>query len=147
MFRPFERRLPRRGVVKPWIERYKRESSKGAKVLRENSATAPSPLDRHLGRRLLAGWIRLVRRSAIAVLALALLLTAGAAQVTITHIGINTNTTDMLSEALPFRRYDRALNKAFPQLWDTLIVVVEAATPDLAEGGARRLAAALAARP
>jgi hypothetical protein len=147
MFRQFERRRPGRGVVKPWIERYKRESSKGAKVLRENSATAPSSLDRHPGRRLLAGWIRLVRRSAIAVLALALLLTAGAAQFTITHIGINTNTTDMLSEELPFRRYDRALNKAFPQLWDTLIVVVEAATPDLADSGAQRLAAALAARP
>jgi len=81
------------------------------------------------------------------VLALALLLTVGAAQFTITHIGINTNTTDMLSEELPFRRYDRALNKAFPQLWDTLIVVVEAATPDLADSGAQRLAAALAARP
>jgi len=115
--------------------------------LRENSATAPSFPDRHPGRRLLAGWVRLVRRSAVAVLALALLLTAGAAQFTITHIGINTNTTDMLSEELPFRRYDRALNKAFPQLWDTLIVVVEAATPDLADRGAQRLAAALAARP
>jgi len=147
VFRQFERRLFGRGVVKPWIERYKRESPKGAKVLRENSATAPSPLDSHPGRRMLAGWIRWVRKSAIAVLGLALLLTAGAAQFTISHIGINTDTTDMLSEELPFRRYDRALNKAFPQLWDTLIVVVEAATPDLADGGARRLAAALAARP
>ena len=85
--------------------------------------------------------------SARVVLALALLLTAGAAQLTITRIGINTNTTDMLSEELPFRRYDRALSQAFPQFSDNLIVVVEAATPDLADDGARRLAAALAARP
>ena len=109
--------------------------------------TAPSPADRHPGRRLLAGWVRLVQGSARVVLALALLLTAGAAQLTITRIGINTNTTDMLSEELPFRRYDRALSQAFPQFSDNLIVVVEAATPDLAEDGARRLAAALAARP
>jgi len=115
--------------------------------LRENSITTPSPSDRHPGRRLLAGWVRLVQGSARAVLALALLLTVGAAQLTITRIGINTNTTDMLSEALPFRRYDRALSRAFPQFSDNLIVVVEAATPDLADDGARRLAAALAARP
>ena len=108
--------------------------------------TPPSP-DRHHGRRLLAAWLRLVQGSARVVLALALLLTAGAAQFTITRIGINTNTTDMLSEELPFRRYDRVLSEAFPQFSDNLIVVVEAATPDLAEDGARRLAAALAARP
>ncbi len=115
--------------------------------MREHPSPAPSPPDRHPGRRLLAGWVRLVHGSARAVLALALLLTAGAAQLTITRIGINTNTTDMLFEELPFRRYDRALSQAFPQFSDNLIVVVEAATPDLADDGARRLAAALAARP
>ncbi len=115
--------------------------------MREKPATLPSSPDRHPGRRLLAGWVRLVQRAPRAVLALALLLTLGAAQLTITRIGINTNTTDMLSEELPFRRYDRALSEAFPQFSDNLIVVVEAATPDLADDGARRLAAALAGRP
>ncbi|MEE9210562.1 MAG: MMPL family transporter, partial [Kiloniellales bacterium] len=101
----------------------------------------------HAGRRLLVHWVRLVRRSAVAVLALALLLTMGALQVTVTSIGINTSTTDMLSEELPFRRYDRTLSQAFPQLSDNLTVVIEAATPDLAEDAARRLAAELGAHP
>ena len=101
----------------------------------------------HAGRRLLVHWVRLVRRSAVAVLALALLLTMGALQLTVTAIGINTSTTDMLSEELPFRRYDRTLSQAFPQLSDNLTVVIEAATPDLAEDAARRLAAELGAHP
>ena len=138
---------PHRPVVKSCIGRYKRESLKGAKVLRENSATVPSPPDRHPGRRLLAAWVRLVQSAPRAVLALALLLTLGAAVLVTARIGINTNTTDMLSEELPFRRYDRALSQAFPQFSDNLIVVVEAVTPDLAEDGARRLAAALTGRP
>ena len=100
----------------------------------------------HAGRRLLVHWVRLVRRLAVAVLALALLLTIGALQVTVTAIGINTSTTDMLSEELPFRRHDRALSQAVPQFSDNLTVVIEAATPDLAENAARRPAAAVPRR-
>ncbi|MCH8037782.1 MAG: hypothetical protein IIC53_11775, partial [Proteobacteria bacterium] len=103
--------------------------------------------DTHTGHRLLIRWVRWVGRSALPVLVVALLATLGAAYFTVTRIGINTDTTDMLSEELAFRRHNRALSQAFPQFSDNLTVIVEAATPDLAEDAAARLAAEIGARP
>ena len=94
----------------------------------------------------MARWIRLVERIAPLVLVLAVLATGGAGYVTIAKIGINTSTTDMLSLELPFRRYDAALSRAFPQLSDTLIVVIDGDTADLAADAAVALADGMAAR-
>jgi len=94
----------------------------------------------------LARWIRLVERIAPLVLALGVLATGGAGYITITKIGINTSTTDMLSPELPFRRHDAALSRAFPQLSDTLIVVIDGDTADLAADAAAALADGMAAR-
>lgn len=96
------------------------------------------------GQRLLAGWIRLVVAAAVPILVLALLLTGAAAWLSATKISINTETADMLSEDLPFRRDDRAIKAAFPQGTDVISIVVEAATPDQADDAAARLAADLA---
>ncbi|MCH6587554.1 MAG: hypothetical protein IH805_04480, partial [Proteobacteria bacterium] len=80
--------------------------------------------DTRAGHRLLIRWVRWVGRSALPVLIVALLATLGAAYLTVTRIGINTDTTDMLSEELAFRRHNRALSQAFPQFTDTLTVIV-----------------------
>ncbi len=96
---------------------------------------------------LLARWVRRVVRLAPLVLVLAVLATGVAGYLTITRIGINTSTTDMLSPELPFRRHDAALSAAFPQLSDTLIVVVDGNTADLAADAAAALADGMAARP
>ena len=92
-------------------------------------------------------WVRLVARGAALVLVLAVLAAGGAAYLTVANIGINTSTTDMLSPELPFRRHDAAISRAFPQLSDTLIVVVEGDTADGAADAAARLASEMAARP
>lgn len=104
-------------------------------------------MEMHAGRRFLVRWVELVRRSAALVLVLAVLATAVAAALTITRIGINTSTTDMLSEELPFRRNSEALKQAFPQYTDTFILVIDAETADLAEDAATSLASALGAQP
>lgn len=101
----------------------------------------------HAGQRLLLQWVRLVRRRAAPVLILAVLATVGAAYVTVSNFRINTDTADMLSEELPFRRNNEALNRAFPQFIDTLSVVVEADSPGAAADAAESLAAELKARP
>ncbi|MFQ6018153.1 MAG: flippase-like domain-containing protein [Kiloniellaceae bacterium] len=101
----------------------------------------------HAGHRLLVRWVGLVQRWAVLVLVLAVLATAGAAYVTVSGIGINTSTTDMLSAGLAFRRNAEALKQAFPQFTDTLTVVIEADTPDRAEAAAELLSAELHARP
>ena len=94
----------------------------------------------------LAQWVRLVARGAPLVLVLAVLATGGAGYVTLSNIGINTDTTDMLSPELPFRRLGADISRAFPQRSDTLIVVIDGETADLAADAATALAEGMAAR-
>ena len=100
-----------------------------------------------LERRWLAGWVDLVRRSALWVLLISVLSGAGALVYSAGHLGINTSTKEMLSEELPFRRNDRAMDAAFPQLEHQILVVVEAASAEQVEAAARHFAAGLAKQP
>jgi len=100
-----------------------------------------------LSQRILTAWVALAARRPAAVLMLALALTLAAGYATVTTIGINTNTTDMLSEDLAFRRNDAAMRAAFPQFTDVLLIVVEADSPDAAGAAAKLLAQDLAGRP
>ena len=72
-----------------------------------------------------------------AMLALASLWYAGA------YLGVNNDTVEMLDEDLPFRQSLERLRDQFPQLEDTLLVVVEAPTPEQATLAAERFAAGL----
>lgn len=49
---------------------------------------------------------------------------------TINHLGINTNTTDLLSRDLPFVKIRTELDNAFPQDASSIIVLVESPTPE-----------------
>ncbi|OAI17776.1 hopanoid biosynthesis-associated RND transporter HpnN [Methylomonas lenta] len=49
---------------------------------------------------------------------------------TIQHLGMNTNTSDLLSQDLPFLKIRAQLDKAFPQDSAAIIVVVESPTPE-----------------
>ncbi|ARN82063.1 MMPL family transporter [Methylocystis bryophila] len=60
------------------------------------------------------------------------------------NIAINTDTDQLISSKLPWRQHEIAFDAAFPQQDKTLLVVVDGATPELAESAAGRLAAALA---
>jgi hopanoid biosynthesis associated RND transporter like protein HpnN len=57
-----------------------------------------------------------------------------------THVKIRTDHSGMLSQDLPFQRLSREISNAFPQLGDTLLVVVDAASPDEADDAALALA-------
>lgn len=46
------------------------------------------------------------------------------------HLGINTNTAEMLSQDLPFQKVRLKLDQAFPQDASAIIVVVESSTPE-----------------
>ncbi len=99
------------------------------------------------GRRLLVCWVDLVRRAAWFVTLASVLVTVGVGYYVATNIRINTDTSDMLSPELPFRRQTRAVSEAFPQFSDTILVVIDGATPDLAEDTAATLTARLRERP
>jgi hypothetical protein len=66
----------------------------------------------------------------------------------VTHLGVDMdNKNTLLSANLPFQRVARQFEKNFPVLNDALLVVIDADTPDHARSAARKLVAALQARP
>ena len=97
--------------------------------------------------RFLTAWIDGVGRRSGGVLALAVAATAAVGFYTATTLGFNTETTDMIDEALPFRQAAKAYDRAFPQFSDNLVVVIEGDTPGLAEDGAEALARGLEDQP
>ena len=98
-------------------------------------------------RRLLVEWVELVRRFALVVVLAAVAATGLAIDFVVTRFAISTETADMLSRELPFRRNSRALSDAFPQFSDNIVVVVDADNPDLADDAAALLAEKLRQRP
>jgi hopanoid biosynthesis associated RND transporter like protein HpnN len=77
-------------------------------------------------------------------LLLYLLLTLGAVLFTVENFAIHTDTSQLISPRLPWRQRELELDAAFPQQVDTLLVVVDGATPELADDGTKRLTKALA---
>jgi hypothetical protein len=88
-----------------------------------------------------------MRRFAWLVTILSLAATAAAAFYSAERLSINSSTADMFSADLPFRQREREIDQAFPQDRDTLVVVVDGDTPDLADDGANRLVARLRQQP
>ena len=59
------------------------------------------------------------------------------------HIAITTDSSQLLSEKLPWRQQEIRLNAEFPQRTDRIIAVIDAATPEAADAAAAALTAAL----
>ncbi len=97
--------------------------------------------------RLLERWTGAVRRRAWIVIALALAAAVAAGVYVARNFAINTNTVDMMSAELPFRKADRAMAAAFPGGVETIVVVVEGETPDLVDAAGTALARGFRARP
>lgn len=79
-------------------------------------------------------------------LLLAALLVALAGWVTSRHIAVDTDSSGMLSDDLPHRQRELALNDAFPGLNARLVVVIDAPNADAADLFARRLKAGIERR-
>ena len=76
-------------------------------------------------------WADWMNRAALPV-ALALIVASGLVlRFTIGHLGISTDTSDMLSSELSFRRTYSDYRQSLPQFIDTMVVVVSGDTPDL----------------
>jgi hopanoid biosynthesis associated RND transporter like protein HpnN len=78
---------------------------------------------------------------AILVLALCVLALLYASQ----NFAMTTDTEALISSKVSWRRNEAAMDRAFPQNTDTILVVIGGATPEMAESAASRLAAALSA--
>ena len=82
-----------------------------------------------------------------AVAALGLVLGAGALAYAASHFAMTTDTDQLISKALPWRQREAAFNRLFQPGGDQIVMVIDGATPELAEEAAQALAAKLASRP
>ena len=99
----------------------------------------------------MTSWIgRVVAASArhpFIVLLLSLALTVVALVYSAGHFAMTTDTTQLISTKDKWRQHELAYERAFPSLQWLTIVVIDGATPELAEHAASRLSLALAQKP
>ena len=88
--------------------------------------------------------VNTAQRRAWWVIAAYALLAVIALRYTSTHLGINTDTEDMIAEDLPWRQTFIDYHQAFPQFVGNLLIVIDGLTPELAEKAQVQVAAALA---
>ena len=78
-----------------------------------------------------------------AVVLLGLVLAAAALVYTERNFAISTDTAELISPELEWRRHRIAFNAAFPQHVDSIVAVIDAQTPELADAAASALTAKL----
>ena len=81
------------------------------------------------------------------VVLLAMVLLGGAAIYDVRSIAIDTDSAKLISAELPWRKREAAFDAAFPQRTDLVAIVVDGATPELAEQAAATILERLVARP
>jgi len=89
-------------------------------------------MSQHFTSSWVASWVTFCARHAKSVCLLFVILCGLLASYTVENLGINTKTTDMLSEKLGWRQTLLKHEESFPQLTDTLVAVVDAQTPAMA---------------
>lgn len=97
--------------------------------------------------RALAAWVDLVRRAAIAAAILAVIATVAALYYAANNLGISTATGDMISRDAPYRQGWEDFKRAFPHFVDSILIVVDGESADIAEDAAAALAKRLRAEP
>jgi len=92
--------------------------------------------------------LRLVRTSVrrpVLVLLICLALVAGAVAYAVGGFAMTTDTAALISPNVDWRRNEKAVETAFPQLTDAILVIVDGKTPELAEAATMHLTEQLAA--
>ncbi len=93
--------------------------------------------------RFVLWWVGGVIRAPWLALLLVLGLAVGGGVLAATTLKINTDASDMIEPSLPYRQAQAAFTEAFPDLNQTILVVVKAPTPDMADAFTARLTTAL----
>ncbi len=88
--------------------------------------------------RFFARWADISYRYAIWIILLILVVVTLGTFYIVNNLGVHTDTTDMLSEDVPFRANHIRYLQSFPQYEDTLLLVLDAPTPEQAHIAAKR---------
>ncbi|MHB8884629.1 MAG: MMPL family transporter [Methylovirgula sp.] len=115
----------------------------------DTAAAAPPPQATPQGfvSRAIVTVVDFCVRHAWIIILIAAATTVASAHYAATHFAINTDTNQFLSAKLPWRQRLAAMDKAFPQRAQQILVVINGKTPELAESAAAELAKKLATRP
>lgn len=90
--------------------------------------------------RVLSCWVDAVVRFAPWVLIAVTVVTGLLLYYTVNNLGISTDTVDMLSESVHFRPFQKEYRREFPQYDDTMLIVIDGDTPDIAHDAGAALA-------
>ena len=96
-------------------------------------------------RSLFTRWGNWTLSNPVVVLLIISVLTFFAWQYTVSHLSIETDTTDMVAPNAPFQKNLRNYEKAFSQDLHTILLVVESNTPELTKAATKRLGRLLSA--
>lgn len=115
----------------------------------ESAHTPNESTDAPIGRvaRFLGSWTDIVTRRAWLVVLLVTAAGIAAGLHAIRHLGVDTDTVEMLSAELPWRIENERHKRLYPHYADNIVVVVRGATPELAAEAQRRLGERLRAEP
>lgn len=105
-----------------------------------------SALSCSLVDRFLSGWSKHILCFSWLLILLTILLSAGSLYYTANHLGINTNTAEMLSPDLAFQKNRQRIETEFPQDSGVIILVVDALNPEQTSQAANNLAETLTAQ-
>ena len=90
--------------------------------------------------RLFGAWAESIGHHATLVILLSVLATVAVLMFTANHFRIDTELADMISDKVPYRKLEKDFQNAFPQLKETIVVVIDADTPEAARLQTARLA-------
>ena len=110
------------------------------------TGASPHPARARAGRFPLTRLVAFCAAHAWLTVVLALALGAGAVTYTITNFSLSSDTEGLISPKLAWRQREAAFNHLFQSEGDQIVVVIDGATPELAEQAAADLTARLAAR-
>ena len=90
-------------------------------------------------KKLIVAVVRISAAHPWPVLVLAVILAAASAFYVVDRFALNTDITKLISPNLPWRQREAAYLRAFPGQATTILAVIDAPTPELAEDAAQRL--------
>ena len=88
----------------------------------------------------IAWWVTFVSRHPLMIISICIIIIASSLQYTVNNLKINTDTSNLLSAELPFRKAYLQYEKAFPQHINTFLVVIDGETPMQARNATKLLA-------
>jgi hopanoid biosynthesis associated RND transporter like protein HpnN len=96
--------------------------------------------DRDYSKRLIEWWVSFIQRRPFVVIIVTSLATGAIFFYLLGNFRINTDLNSMISSKLHFRKLEEDFSHAFPQLSDTIVVVLDADTPERAVSARKSLA-------